>query len=142
MLLGSGTYSRSIDMWGVGCIFAELLTSTHLIPGEGELDQISKMFQLLGTPNDDIWPGYSKCSKVKQISMKETYPGCLRKRFCKDAPVNLSDQGFDLLSRMLCYNPDDRITAVQALKHPFFKEAPRALSPAEMPVGAVDCKTP
>mmetsp|Transcript_21192 Transcript_21192/g.42060 ORF Transcript_21192/g.42060 Transcript_21192/m.42060 type:complete len:592 (+) Transcript_21192:83-1858(+) len=142
ILLGSGSYSRAVDMWGIGCIFAELLTSTHLIAGEGELDQIQKMFELLGTPMDEEWPGYSEFPAVKKASLKETYPGRLREKFCKGAPVNLSDCGFDLLTKLLAYNPEKRISAAQALKHPFFAEPPVALHYSDMPQGAADVKTP
>lgn len=50
LLLGAKTYSPAIDMWSVGCIFAELITKEPLLPGRSELDQLDKMFKLLGTP--------------------------------------------------------------------------------------------
>lgn len=55
-------------MWSVGCIFAELLLRKPLFMGEGEVDQISKIFRVLGTPTEQRWPGYSKLPLSSKIS--------------------------------------------------------------------------
>ena len=55
LLLGCTTYGPEIDMWSLGCIFAELVLCQPLLPGRGELDQIDRIFKLLGTP--DSLPG-------------------------------------------------------------------------------------
>jgi cell division cycle 2-like protein len=52
-------------MWSVGCIFGEFNLNEPLMPGNGEIDQLNKMFQLLGTPNESIWPGYSQLPSAK-----------------------------------------------------------------------------
>lgn len=57
LLLGITEYSTPVDMWSVGCIFAEIVTKRPLFDGDSEIDQIKKIFRLMGTPNDSIWPG-------------------------------------------------------------------------------------
>ncbi|KAF4588024.1 Cyclin-dependent kinase catalytic subunit [Pleurotus pulmonarius] len=66
VLLGSRHYSTAIDMWSVGCIFAEMAMHGHpLFPGDSEIDQIFKIFRILGTPNDETWPGVSALPDYK-----------------------------------------------------------------------------
>lgn len=126
VLLGMENYSTAIDMWSVGCIMAELLSKKPLFDGCSELEQISKIFTTLGTPNESIWPGYSKLPGVKSNFVKQPYNG-LRKKF----PVatftgspTLTELGFDLLNKLLTYDPAKRITAEAALNHGWFSEAP------------------
>lgn len=58
VLLGSTEYSTSLDMWGVGCIFVEMVTGMPTFPGiRDTYDQLDKIFKLLGTPTEDTWPG-------------------------------------------------------------------------------------
>ncbi|KAK9277821.1 hypothetical protein L1049_027377 [Liquidambar formosana] len=57
VLLGATHYSTAVDMWSVGCIFAELVKKQALFPGDSELQQLLHMFGLLGTPNEEMWPG-------------------------------------------------------------------------------------
>jgi cell division cycle 2-like protein len=65
LLLGATEYSTAIDMWSMGCIMAELLTKKPLFDGKRDIDQLSKIFKMLGTPNEGIWPGYSKLPGAK-----------------------------------------------------------------------------
>ncbi|XP_071690921.1 cyclin-dependent kinase G-2-like isoform X2 [Rutidosis leptorrhynchoides] len=65
LLLGTKLYSTAIDMWSLGCIMAELLSKQPLFNGKTEFDQLDKIFKTLGTPNEAIWPGYSKLPGVK-----------------------------------------------------------------------------
>lgn len=60
VLLGERKYSPAVDMWSVGCIFAELLLKKSLFNGEGELDQIRQIFSVLGAPSEERWEGFSK----------------------------------------------------------------------------------
>uniref|UniRef100_A0A7N4P526 Protein kinase domain-containing protein n=1 Tax=Sarcophilus harrisii TaxID=9305 RepID=A0A7N4P526_SARHA len=59
LLLGAKEYSTEIDMWSVGCIFGELLSKVPLFQGKSEIGQINKIFKKLGTPTEEIWPGYN-----------------------------------------------------------------------------------
>lgn len=63
LLFGARFFSDKIDMWSIGCIFAEMFLGEALFRGESELDQLSKIFGIMGTPNDQNWPNSSKFIK-------------------------------------------------------------------------------
>ncbi|XP_021734680.1 cyclin-dependent kinase G-2-like [Chenopodium quinoa] len=135
LLLGAKEYSTAVDMWSVGCIIAELLTGKPLFEGKTEFEQIGKIFNLLGTPNDNIWEGYSKLPGVKLNSVHQPY-NLLHKKFpCASfiGSPTLSNSGLDLLSRLLTYDPEKRITAKEALNHCWFQEVPLPNSKEFMP---------
>ncbi|PKI78334.1 cyclin-dependent kinase G-2 [Punica granatum] len=135
LLLGAKQYSTAIDMWSLGCIMAELLSKEPLFNGKTEFDQLDKIFRTLGTPNETIWPGFSKLPGVKVNFVKHQY-NLLRKKFpptsFTGSPV-LSDSGFDLLNKLLTYDPEKRITAEAALNHEWFREVPLPKSKDFMP---------
>ncbi|KAJ6358733.1 hypothetical protein OIU76_000454 [Salix suchowensis] len=112
-----------------------MLTKEPLFTGKGEIDQLDKIFKTLGTPNETIWPGLSKLPGAKANFVKQPY-NQLRKKFpftpFTGSPV-LSDSGFDLLNRLLTFNPEKRITADDALNHPWFNEVPLSKSKEFMP---------
>ena len=60
ILLGSKNYTTSVDIWSVGCIFAEIVNRTPLFAGQNDKDQLVKIFAIRGTPNQDEWPGLSE----------------------------------------------------------------------------------
>ncbi|KAK9063498.1 hypothetical protein SSX86_017368 [Deinandra increscens subsp. villosa] len=151
LLLGTKLYSTAIDMWSLGCIMAELLSKQPLFNGKTEFDQLDKIFKTLGTPNETIWPGYSKLPGVKVNFVKHQLPALgdflvcvssfcwynlLRRKFpatsFTGSPV-LSDAGFDLLNKLLTYDPEKRITAEAALNHEWFREVPLPKSKDFMP---------
>ncbi|XP_075494977.1 cyclin-dependent kinase G-2 [Primulina tabacum] len=135
LLLGAKQYSTAIDMWSLGCIMAELLSKEPLFNGKTEVEQLDKIFKILGTPNETIWPGFSKLPGVKVNFVKHKY-NLLRRKFpatsFTGSPV-LSDAGFDLLNKLLTYDPDKRMTAEEALNHPWFLEVPLPKSKEFMP---------
>ncbi|KAK4423930.1 Cyclin-dependent kinase G-2 [Sesamum alatum] len=135
LLLGAKQYSTAIDMWSLGCIMAELLSKEPLFNGKTEFDQLDKIFRILGTPNETIWPGFSKLPGVKVNFVKHQY-NLLRRKFpatsFTGSPV-LSDAGFDLLNKLLTYDPEKRITAEAALNHEWFHEVPLPKSKEFMP---------
>ncbi|KAK9934430.1 hypothetical protein M0R45_021575 [Rubus argutus] len=126
LLLGAREYSTAIDMWSLGCIMAELLSKEPLFNGKSEFEQLDKIFKILGTPNETIWPGFSKLPGVKVNFVKHQY-NLLRKKFpatsFAGSPV-LTEAGFDLLNKLLTYDPEKRITADAALNHEWFREVP------------------
>lgn len=135
LLLGAKQYSTAIDMWSLGCIMAELLSKEPLFNGKTEVDQLDKIFKTLGTPSEAIWPGFSELPGAKVKFAKQQY-NLLRKKFPPTAftgsPV-LSDAGFDLLNRLLTYDPAKRITAEEAVNHEWFREVPLPMSRDLMP---------
>ncbi|KAG7029247.1 Cyclin-dependent kinase G-2 [Cucurbita argyrosperma subsp. argyrosperma] len=135
LLLGARQYSTAIDMWSLGCIMAELLSKEPLFNGKTEVDQLDKIFRTLGTPNETIWPGFSKLPGVRVNFVKHQF-NLLRKKFpatsFTGSPV-LSDSGFDLLNKLLAYDPEKRISAEEALDHEWFREVPLPKSKEFMP---------
>ncbi|KAL2900677.1 Cyclin-dependent kinase G-2 [Bienertia sinuspersici] len=135
LLLGAKEYSTAVDMWSLGCIMGELLTNKPLFDGKTEVEQLDKIFRTLGTPSDKIWSGYSHLPGFKTNFVHQQY-NQLHKKFPRGSftgsPV-LSDSGLDLLSQLLTYDPDRRITAEEALNHPWFQEVPLANSRDFMP---------
>ncbi|VDO04328.1 unnamed protein product [Rodentolepis nana] len=130
LLLGSKSYSTAIDMWSVGCIFAEFLLQRPLFPGKGEVDQVNMIFRDLGTPNERIWPGVSKLPGMKNTMFTEYPYNQLRRRFTER---QISTSGFELLTSLLTYCPERRLTAEKALTHRYFTERPQAIDPSMMP---------
>jgi len=113
VLLGSTHYSTPVDMWSVGCIFAELARKRPLFPGDSELQQLLHIFKLLGTPSESVWPGVTKLRDWHE------FPQWKLQDLNKAVP-ELDNNGIDLLRRMLVYDPAERIHANQALDHPYF----------------------
>ncbi|XP_050552533.1 cyclin-dependent kinase 11B-like [Spodoptera frugiperda] len=125
LLLFANEYSTYIDMWSIGCIFAELITLQPLFPGSSECDQLFRIFEGLGTPTDTTWPGYSELS-VGKITFKNHPTGRLRETMSN----LLSEDGLSLLQDFLLYDQAARVTADAALNHPYFEEEPVAMEPA------------
>jgi len=121
ILLGEKIYTKAVDMWSVGCIFGELFTCKPLFAAStcSDIEQIDLIYKLLGCANEEIWPGYNSLPNVQNITFNHSPDSSLREKF-----PNLSDNGFDLLNKMLTYDPKKRITANEALKHPYFEEEP------------------
>jgi len=115
VLLGSRHYATAIDMWSVGCIFAEMvMQGIPLFPGDSEIDQIFKIFRMLGTPNEEVWPGVSQLPDYKP-----TFPQWAKQEIARLVP-QLEESGLDLLRRTLTYDSAKRISAKRALIHPYF----------------------
>ncbi|XP_065057555.1 cyclin-dependent kinase 10-like [Rhopilema esculentum] len=128
LLLGSRIQTPAIDMWAVGCIFGELLSHKPLLPGKSELNQLQLIIDLLGTPNDKIWPGFSELPGPKNFTFKHQPYNNLRHKF-----TWLSDPGITLLQQMFTYDPKRRIPAKTSMKSSYFKEKPLPVDPGLMP---------
>ncbi|KAI9275438.1 kinase-like domain-containing protein [Phascolomyces articulosus] len=132
ILLGANFYSTAVDMWSVGCIFAEMMTLRPIFPGDSQIDELFRIFQLLGTPNEEYWPGVSALP-----DFSHTFPCWKRKNLLEDfqkyrgfnelrtlfnpeqTEVSLS-YAFDLLQQLLEYDPCFRLSAKKAAEHPYF----------------------
>lgn len=160
LLLGAKHYTSAVDMWAVGCIFAELLTLKPLFqgvevkatPNPFQLDQLDKIFKVLGHPTPEKWPTLLNLPHWQSDQQhiqghKYENPGLYN-------VVHLPQKhpAYDLLSKMLEYDPRKRLTAAQALDHEYFRNDPlpgrNALVPSQpmekivnYPVRPVDTTT-
>mmetsp|Transcript_33810 Transcript_33810/g.116316 ORF Transcript_33810/g.116316 Transcript_33810/m.116316 type:complete len:238 (-) Transcript_33810:107-820(-) len=138
LLLGCTEYSTAVDMWSVGCVFAELLLKKPIFPGKTELEQLSSIFKQLGAPTEDRWPGYAKLPFASTFSWKAQKRNKLRDRFPKIgfgtmATTPLTDEGHALLDGLLALDPDARLDAHAAATHPYFQESPPPTPRHQMP---------
>ena len=137
LLFGEDHYGPAIDMWSIGCVFSELLTGTPLFKGKKEMDQVDKIVEKCGTPNEENWPGVTKLPLYNMLCPKKDYPNVLRSIYSDNNKVD--DCCFDLLSKMLILCPKKRINVKDAMEHEFFtKHEPRMCKPSELPKIAVD----
>lgn len=150
VLLGSRKYSTPVDIWSVGCIFAEMANGRPLVAGTSEQDQLDRIFRLLGTPTLEQYPGIVQLPDYTSDTLQPFYPpprgglSSLVPTLAASAVTTSQPQqqtlvnttnttvignngipmssGVDLLNRMLQYDPARRITAQAALEHSFFYE--------------------
>lgn len=123
ILLGT-TYATPVDLWSCGCILAELFLRRPLFPGQYEVDQLGKIFGVLGTPSEAEWPPNS--SVVREAFSVQQSQGL------DSLMAGLDPQALDLLKKLLVFSSDQRISAGKALLHPYFSEfgfTPLSVSP-------------
>ena len=116
ILLGCKMYATPVDMWSVGAIFAELIMRRPLFPGDSEIDELYKIFRILGTPTEETWPGITKMPDYKP-----SFP-VWKAMDLGQIVSGIDPLGLDLLKQMLIYEPSKRISAKKALKHPYFDD--------------------
>ncbi|KAK8768648.1 cyclin-dependent kinase 2-like [Amblyomma americanum] len=116
ILLGTRLYATPVDVWSIGCIFAEMLLLKPLFQGDSEIDQLFRIFRTLGTPDEDSWPGVTNLPDYKP-----TFP-----RWEPQSLVNivtgLDRDGEDLIMKLLVADPEARIPAKTALSHRYFRD--------------------
>jgi len=118
ILLGSNKYTKGVDMWSLGCILAELLLGKPVFPGTSTLNQLDRVMELIGRPSqDDIDAIDCPLAQTMLESLPPTKPKRLR-----DVFPTASDDSLDLLKNLLHFNPHKRLTAEQALRHPYVSQ--------------------
>lgn len=118
MLQPDGLYDRSVDMWSVGCIFAEILGRKALFPGKNFMHQLSLIFDVIGTPPPETAARIKSAQAQKFLRSLGKRPKVpFRSLF-----PNASDPSLDLLDRLLDFDPMRRITAEDALAHPYLTD--------------------
>lgn len=136
ILLGDDHYTPAIDMWSVGCIFAELVLNEPMMRAQTEVEMIDVIFRILGNPNSSTWPRWRELKHAKNLQLKNHNVSKLSEIFVDKNLAKksiLNHHGLDLLSRMLCYDPSKRITSTEALNHSWFQEDPYPQSFDMMP---------
>lgn len=119
VMCSAGFYDEKVDLWSVGCIFAELLLRRPLFPGQNYLDQLKIIFEVMGTPKDYDWIKTPEAKKwVKKL---KPHSGKDLKSLFK----NITDDALDLIRKMLLLDPNARISAVDSLSHPWLKDLHR-----------------
>uniref|UniRef100_A0A8B9HND7 Cyclin-dependent kinase 7 n=1 Tax=Astyanax mexicanus TaxID=7994 RepID=A0A8B9HND7_ASTMX len=126
LLFGARMYGVGVDMWAVGCILAELLLRVPFLAGDSDLDQLTKIFEALGTPTEDIWPGMTSLPDF--VSFKP-FPGTPLEHIFSAA----SDDLLDLLQGLFTFNPCTRFTATKALKSQYFSKKPGPTPGPQLP---------
>lgn len=110
-------YTPAVDIWGIGCIFAEVLTGKPLFPGKSVVHQLELITDLLGTPSPDTISRVRNDKARKYLTdMRRKKPVTFSEKFSNVDPLALG-----LLQRLLAFDPKDRPTAEQALADPYFK---------------------
>ncbi|XP_050378749.1 protein IMPAIRED IN BABA-INDUCED STERILITY 1 [Argentina anserina] len=128
LLLGSTSYGAYIDLWSVGCAFAELLVGKPILQGRTEVEQLHKIFKLCGTPPEEYWKK-SKLPHATLFKPQQPYDSTLLETF-KDLPAAT----FNLLETLLSVEPHKRGTASSALASEYFKTKPYACDPSSLPI--------
>ncbi|CAG9332229.1 LF4_7 [Blepharisma stoltei] len=124
-LLTDGYYNYKMDIWGVGCVFFEVIALFPLFPGENELDQIAKIHNVLGTPPKTILDEFRTKTQTIELNFSAKDGTGIDRLIPHASPMAKS-----LINKMLTYKCDDRLSARQCMKHPYFKE----LREQEMPL--------
>ncbi|RVD81592.1 uncharacterized protein DFL_009449 [Arthrobotrys flagrans] len=132
LLLGANRYTPAVDMWAAGMVIGEIIKQAPLCPGQNEIDQLNKIAQLLGVPNDRIWPKIHTMPSYHQLKYRIQNPQrqnqleILFLGATSSATVNL-------INSCLTYDPEKRITARQCLGHEYFGEPPAPKETSMMP---------
>ncbi|KHN26013.1 Cyclin-dependent kinase C-2 [Glycine soja] len=128
LLLGTTKYGPAVDMWSVGCIFAELLQGKPIFPGKDEPEQLNKIYELCGAPNEVNWPGVSKIPYYNKFM-----PTRPMKRRLREVFRHFDHHALELLEKMLTLDPAQRITAKDALDAEYFWTDPLPCDPKSLP---------
>lgn len=125
ILLGCKAYALPVDLWAVGGMLAEMCTKRPLFPGDSEVDELFRIFRLLGTPSEQTWPGVT-CLQ----DWNEDFPKWSALQLNSSVPGlnNLGDAGMELLEMLLQLDPKKRPSATEALRSRYLVELQRDAS--------------
>ncbi|RIA95764.1 Pkinase-domain-containing protein [Glomus cerebriforme] len=116
LIFGATNYTTNIDVWSTGCVMAELMLGHPLFPGESGIDQLVEIIKVLGTPTRE------QIKTMNPNYMEHKFPQIKPHPFSKVFRARTPPEAIDLISRLLEYTPSNRLTAIQAMCHPFFDE--------------------
>jgi renal tumor antigen len=123
-LLTDGYYGPEMDLWGAGCVMFEIISLYPLFPGSNEIDQVSRIHKILGTPTPECLAKFKSkgashinfdFAAQKGVGIQQLVP-------------HASPDSLDLMIRLLKYDASERITAREAMRHAYFKDVREAES--------------
>ncbi|CAI5701156.1 hypothetical protein KXD40_004266 [Peronospora effusa] len=127
LLLGATSYDASIDMWSIGCVFAELYIGHPIFQGKTELEQITKIFDICGTPTTESWPDYKFLTHSSTFVPEKPKPKRLREYLLREATACkriLPKGALELIEALLVLDPEQRLTASDCLRAQYFNVRP------------------
>ncbi|ULU10760.1 hypothetical protein L5515_000854 [Caenorhabditis briggsae] len=128
LLFGARSYGVGIDIWSIGCIIAELLLRNPIFPGDSDIDQLVKIFNVLGCPTDESWPTMKAMNSYVNIKPQSETPGL--NFIFSAAPQDL----IDLMTGMWVFDPVKRLTCTQSLQMEYFRAQPYCCLDEELPL--------
>ncbi|KAI8853698.1 kinase-like domain-containing protein [Chytridium lagenaria] len=130
LLLGVTKYGPAIDMWGVGCVFGEILRRKPILMGNDDIDQLNKIFQLSGTPTEQSCHSFPELMSKSGIqAFERSHTKSIRSRFHHFIQDTRFEGAVELLEQLLVCDPAQRLTAAGAVTHRYFFCAPKAAEP-------------
>ncbi|KAL7625016.1 serine/threonine protein kinase, CMGC, CDC2/CDK subfamily [Parahypoxylon ruwenzoriense] len=119
LLLGETRYGAAVDIWSAACVMVEIFTRHAIFPGDGgEINQLEKIYAILGTPNKIEWPGLIDMPWFELLRPGYRRPNVFAEKYKERVPA----AAFDLLASMFQYDPVKRPSAAEVLEHPYFTE--------------------
>ncbi|RKO97949.1 hypothetical protein CXG81DRAFT_7697, partial [Caulochytrium protostelioides] len=131
LLLGAVCYDSAVDMWGVGCVFGEILTRIPVFQGRSDFQQLDTVFSVTGTPNQQTWPNHVYLPVVMrddpatfQTVHKRDVIGFFERHY-RNSRRTADPEALSLVDQLLVNNPAERLSAEQALDHLYFHKEPK-----------------
>ena len=130
LLLQLRKYTPAIDLWGVGCVFGEMMHGRPILAGESDQRQLEIIFDLVGSPSSDNMPGWKDLPGAQGLSPPFKTPALATRfaKFEKEGPGAIA-----LLADLLKLDWRKRVNALDALKHPYFQQLPLPMRPEDIP---------
>ena len=129
LLFASRSYSFSADIWSAGAVIGELMTLTPLFPGNNDIDQMFRVFQIMGSPDPQTWPGVDALPDYAKVSFPNLLPLDMHAMLLPHA----HPQDVDFLKTLLVLDPAKRVTAAAAAQSGYFLKQPFPCARANLP---------
>ncbi|KAK3679939.1 serine/threonine protein kinase, CMGC, CDC2/CDK sub [Recurvomyces mirabilis] len=123
LLLGETQYGPAVDIWSAACVLVEIFTRHAIFPGDGgEINQLDKIYNVLGTPSRSDWPGLTQLQWFELLRPSHRQPSTFRDKY----KSRIREDAFELLEAMFSYDPANRPPASDVLEHSYFTNEPQA----------------